>query len=189
MFVFMILVAAACTALFFRLQEAFLANALLNGMILGVLVFGVIYIFRQVFMLRPEIEWIEKFQHESSGRLVFPGTFTDQRPPRLLAPMATMLGEKAGRLSLSTLSLRTLLDGIQSRIEESHDISRYLIGLLIFLGLLGTFWGLLETVNAVGDTIAGLSGGSGDPAALFEELKAGLETPLSGMGTASITAS
>ena len=184
MFVFMILVAAACTALFFRLQEAFVANALLNGMILGVLVFGVIYIFRQVFMLRPEIEWIEKFQHESSGRLVFPGTFTDQRPPRLLAPMATMLGEKAGRLSLSTLSLRTLLDGIQSRIEESHDISRYLIGLLIFLGLLGTFWGLLETVNAVGDTIAGLSGGSGDPAALFEELKAGLETPLSGMGTA-----
>ncbi|HMB76889.1 MAG TPA: flagellar motor protein MotA, partial [Kiloniellaceae bacterium] len=88
------------------------------------------------------------------------------------------------RLSLSTLSMRTLLDGIHSRIEESHEISRYLIGLLIFLGLLGTFWGLLETVTAVGEAISGLSAGSGDPAALFEELKRGLETPLSGMGTA-----
>ncbi len=184
MFFFLVFVLAACGALIFRLQEAFFANALLNGMILGVMLLGVFYIFRQVFMLRPEIEWIEKFQRESSGRLVFPGTYSDQRPPRLLAPMATMLGEKAGRLSLSTLSMRTLLDGIQSRIEESHDISRYLIGLLIFLGLLGTFWGLLETVNAVGATIAGLSGGTGDPAVLFEELKLGLETPLSGMGTA-----
>jgi hypothetical protein len=76
------------------------------------------------------------------------------------------------------------MDSIATRIEESHEISRYLIGLLIFLGLLGTFWGLLETVNAVGDTIAGLSGSAGDPAALFEDLKRGLETPLSGMGTA-----
>jgi len=98
--------------------------------------------------------------------------------------MATMLGERRGRISLSTLSMRTLLDGIQSRIEESHEISRYLIGLLIFLGLLGTFWGLLETVNAVGDTISGLSGSANDPAVLFEDLKRGLETPLSGMGTA-----
>lgn len=95
-----------------------------------------------------------------------------------------MLGDRAGRLSLSTLSMRTLLDGIFSRIEESHEISRYLIGLLIFLGLLGTFWGLLETVEAIANTIAGLSGGVGDPAVLFEELRRGLEVPLSGMGTA-----
>ena len=148
------------------------------------LLLGVVYIFRQVFMLHPEIAWIEKFRQESSGRLIFPGALAQERPPRLLAPMATMLGEKAGRLSLSTLSMRTLLDGIHSRIEESHEISRYLIGLLIFLGLLGTFWGLLETVNAVGDVIGSLSVGSGDPSSLFEELKSGLETPLSGMGTA-----
>jgi hypothetical protein len=184
MFIFLVIVAAGIAALAPSLSDAFFANPLLNGMILGVLLLGVVYIFRQVFMLHPEIAWIEKFRQESSGRLVFPGALAQERPPRLLAPMATMLGEKAGRLSLSTLSMRTLLDGIHSRIEESHEISRYLIGLLIFLGLLGTFWGLLETVNAVGDAIGSLSVGSADPTALFEELKSGLETPLSGMGTA-----
>ena len=184
MVIFLVIVALGGGALAQRLSGAFLANPLLNGMILGVLVLGVVYIFRQVLLLRPEIVWIEKFKHEASGRLVFPSALDEQRAPRLLAPMAAMLSEKRGRLSLSTLSMRTLLDGIQSRIEESHEISRYLIGLLIFLGLLGTFWGLLETVNAVADTIAGLSGGVGDPAILFEELKQGLETPLSGMGTA-----
>jgi len=184
MTVFLVIFLAACATLAPQLEEAFLANTLLNGMIIGVLFLGILYIYRQVFMLRPEIAWIEKFRQETSGRLVFPGTLSEERPPRLLAPMATMLGERAGRLTLSTISMRTLLDGIHSRIEESHDISRYLIGLLIFLGLLGTFWGLLETVTAVGDTISGLSGGAGDPAALFEELKRGLETPLSGMGTA-----
>ncbi len=184
MVIFLVIVALGGGALAQRLSGAFFANPLLNGMILGVLVLGVVYIFRQVISLRPEIVWIEKFKHEASGRLVFPSTLDEERAPRLLAPMAAMLSEKRGRLSLSTLSMRTLLDGIQSRIEESHEISRYLIGLLIFLGLLGTFWGLLETVNAVADTIAGLSGGVGDPAILFEELKQGLETPLSGMGTA-----
>ncbi len=142
------------------------------------------YIFRQVIILRPEIDWLEHLVQESQGGLVLPGDLSERRPPRLLGPMATMLGERRGRISLSTLSMRTLLDGIQSRIEESHEISRYLIGLLIFLGLLGTFWGLLETVNAVGATIADLSGSAADPAVLFGELKRGLEKPLSGMGTA-----
>jgi methyl-accepting chemotaxis protein len=82
------------------------------------------------------------------------------------------------------MSMRTLLDGIQNRIDESHDLSRYIVGLLIFLGLLGTFWGLSQTVGAVGDTISGLSVESGDPSLLFERLKLGLEKPLSGMGTA-----
>ncbi len=184
MIIFLVIVTVGCAALALQLTDAFVANPILNGLILGTLLLGILYIFRQVLMLRAEISWIEKFQQESSGRLVLPGSLSNQKPPRLLAPMANMIGEKAGRLTLSTLSMRTLLDGIHSRIEESHEISRYLIGLLIFLGLLGTFWGLLETVNAVGDTIAGLSGGTGDPAALFEELKVGLETPLSGMGTA-----
>ena len=184
MIVFLLAVIAACSVIALQLSDAFLANAALNGMILAVLVLGIVYIFRQVIMLRPEIRWLERLQRESQGGVLFPGALSEDRPPRLLAPMATMLGEKRGRLSLSTLSMRTLLDGIQSRIEEGHDISRYLIGLLIFLGLLGTFWGLLETVNAVGLTIAGLSGTATDPSAMFEDLKEGLATPLSGMGTA-----
>ena len=166
------------------LQDAFLSNVGLNGMILFVLVAGIFYIFLQVIRLKPEINWLEHLRRESQGGLIFPGTLSQKKPPRLLAPMATMLGEKRGKLSLSTLSMRTLLDGIHIRIEEGHDLSRYLIGLLIFLGLLGTFWGLLTTVNAVGDTIGGLSGSADDPAALFENLKAGLSRPLSGMGTA-----
>jgi hypothetical protein len=166
------------------LLDAFRANYLLNGSILLVLAVGIIYIFRQVLMLTPEVKWLEHLRHESRGGLIFPGALSGERAPRLLSPMSTMIGEKRGKLSLSTTSMRTLLDGIQSRIEEGHDISRYLIGLLIFLGLLGTFWGLLNTINAVGDTISGLSGSAADPAVLFEDLKAGLSTPLAGMGTA-----
>ncbi len=185
MIVFLLIVTAVCVALVSRLQDAFAANMVLNGLILGVLLLGIVYIFRQVFSLRPEIVWLEPLANESQGgRLVFPGALAEKRPPSLLGPMATMLGERRGRILLSTLSMRTLLDGIHSRIEESHEISRYLIGLLIFLGLLGTFWGLLETVNAVGATIAELSGSSADPVALFGQLKRGLERPLSGMGTA-----
>ena len=183
--VFLIIVAIGVAMLFPRLQEAFVANTVLNGMILGVLVLGVIYILLQVLKLRPETEWVEQMRRETAGGLSFPATLSEQKPPRLLGPMVRMLSERrGGRLTLSTLSMRTLLDGIQSRIEESHEISRYLIGLLIFLGLLGTFWGLLETVSAVGLTISGLSGSVEDPVALFEELKEGLRTPLSGMGTA-----
>ena len=98
--------------------------------------------------------------------------------------MATMLGERAGRLTLSALSMRTLLDGISARLDESRDISRYLIGLLIFLGLLGTFWGLLDTIHSIGAVVQGLSSGEGDVATIFRDLKAGLQAPLSGMGTA-----
>ena len=184
MSIFLLIVAAASSALAPQLSGAFFANAVLNGMILGVLLLGVIYIFRQVIVLRPEIEWLEHLRRETADGIVFPGALSGQRPPRLLGPMATMLGEKRGRITLSTMSMRTLLDGIQSRIEESHDISRYLIGLLIFLGLLGTFWGLLGTVSAVGETITGLSGVTSDPAAVFEDLKRGLSAPLSDMGTA-----
>jgi hypothetical protein len=186
MVLFLAIVIAAGALLYPQLEDAFSANALLNGMILGVLVLGIVYIFRQVLMLKPEIDWLDRLRRESTGGLVFPTELSGARPPRLLGPMARMMSERkgGGRLSLSTMSMRTLLDGIHMRIEESHDISRYLIGLLIFLGLLGTFWGLLETVTAVGDTIASLSGVGGDAVSLFEDLKRGLETPLSGMGTA-----
>lgn len=184
MSVFLVLVAAACAALAPQLIDAFVANPALNGMIVAVMFLGVGYIFRQVIVLRPEVAWLQDLRRETSGGLVFPTALSERPPPRLLGPMATMLGERRGRISLSTMSMRTLLDGIQSRIEESHEISRYLIGLLIFLGLLGTFWGLLGTVNAVGNTIAGLSGAGVDAAVLFEDLKRGLEAPLTGMGTA-----
>ncbi len=184
MAIFLLVVGAVCAVLFPRLQEAFSANAALNGVILGVLLFGIGYSLRQVIMLNPEVNWLQRLIREKSGSLVMPGATTDERPPKLLGPMVTMMGERTGRIRLSALSMRSLLDGIQSRISESHDMSRYLIGLLIFLGLLGTFWGLLETVGAVGATISGLSGGTGDATAMFDQLKQGLETPLSGMGTA-----
>ncbi len=184
MSVFLVIVAAAIAALAPQLMDAFLANSVMNGMILGVLLLGVVYIFRQVLVLRPEIDWMEHLRRETQGGVVFPGTVSGRGAPRLLSPLANMLGEKRGRISLSTLSMRSLLDGIQSRIEESHEISRYLIGLLVFLGLLGTFWGLLGTVSAVGDTIGRLSGSVEDPARVFEDLKTGLTTPLAGMGTA-----
>ncbi|WP_020594419.1 hypothetical protein [Kiloniella laminariae] len=182
--IFLGIVTAAVAVLFPSLQEAFVANAVMNGMILGVLGFGIIYIFRQVLSLKIELTWLNHLKKETQEGIVFAGAISEFKEPRLLGPMATMIGEKKGKLSLSTLSMRTLLDGIQARIEESHEISRYLIGLLIFLGLLGTFWGLLGTVNAVGDTIAGLSATADDPSAMFDELKSGLQTPLSGMGTA-----
>tara|TARA_A100001037_G_scaffold298356_1_gene321928 strand:- start:563 stop:1453 length:891 start_codon:yes stop_codon:yes gene_type:complete len=102
----------------------------------------------------------------------------------MLAPMASMLGERTERFSLSALSMRSLLDGIGARLDESRDISRYLIGLLIFLGLLGTFWGLLQTIDAVSDVIAGLSVGTKELGPVFDNLKSGLQAPLSGMGTA-----
>ncbi len=102
----------------------------------------------------------------------------------MLAPMATMLGEQRGGMLLTSLSMRSLLDSIGTRLDEARDISRYLIGLLIFLGLLGTFWGLLDTINSVAQTIRTLDVGRNDSGVIFEELRSGLEAPLQGMGTA-----
>ena len=157
---------------------AFLGNPGVNGVILVILLCGIVYIFRQVLLLDPEIDWIESFRYREVGD-------DDRPPPRLLAPMARMLGTRqSGRVSLSTSSLQTLLDGIASRLAETREASRYLIGVLIFLGLLGTFYGLLETVRSVGGVLAGLSGGGGDAARALADLKAGLESPLAGMSTA-----
>ena len=177
MAVFLGIVVVVAGVLFEVLQRSFMANPLLNGLILGVLVLGVAYIFRQVLSLYPEVQWIETFRRNQPGLSV-------QAPPKLLAPMATMLGERQKRLTLSALSMRTLLDGISSRLDESREISRYLIGLLIFLGLLGTFWGLLQTIFSVGAVVQNLSAGDGDVVTVFEDLKAGLQAPLTGMGTA-----
>ncbi|MCW5698285.1 MAG: flagellar motor protein MotA [Rhodospirillales bacterium] len=176
--IFFLLAVLACLVVLYRpLHDAFVANAPLNGLIVGVLLLGIFYNVRQVLMLRPEVSWIEHFRTATEPP-------SHHKPPRLLAPMATMLGERKARLSLSALAMRSLLDGIASRLDESRDLSRYTIGLLIFLGLLGTFWGLLETISSVGDVISSLSFESRDAAAVFGDLKRGLEAPLAGMGTA-----
>ena len=180
MAMFLGVVAVILGFLFGPLREAFLANTLLNGLILGVLFMGIFYNVRQVIQLYPETDWIESFRRDHS-------VMSQARDPKLLAPMATMLGEQGRPLKLSAMSMRSLLDGISARLEESRDISRYTIGLLIFLGLLGTFWGLLQTVSAVGDVIARMSVEGGDLATMFGDLKSGLAAPLSGMGTAFST--
>lgn len=160
------------------LRTAFLANPPLNSLILGVFLLGILFNVRQVLMLYPDLAWLESFRGDK-----LPLSHT--RPPRLLAPLAAMLRERSGRLVLSALAMRSVLDGISARLDESRDISRYLVGLLIFLGLLGTFWGLLETMSSIRNVIAGLSvGGGGDVVSMFGELKKGLEAPLTGMGTA-----
>jgi hypothetical protein len=176
MTVFLVAVTVLCGALFQPLYHAFMTNAPLNGLIIGVLVLGIIYNFRQVLMLYPEVAWIENFRATSAP--------LSDASPKLLAPMATMVGDRRDRLSLSTVAMRSLLDGILSRLDESRDISRYTIGLLIFLGLLGTFWGLLDTIGSIGNVIAGLSVEGADMTKVFADLKRGLQAPMAGMGTA-----
>jgi hypothetical protein len=177
MALFVLVVVMFCLFLFAPLQRSFEANIGLNGLIVGVLILGILYNFRQVLSLNPEVAWIENFRKNSPS-------LSGMKQPKLLAPMATMLGERKDSLSLSTLSMRSLLDGIASRLDESRDLSRYTIGLLIFLGLLGTFWGLLETVGSIRDVIGGLTVSGSDFAAVFAGLKEGLAAPLDGMGTA-----
>jgi len=154
-----------------------MANPALNGLIVTVLMIGTLYSFSQVMRLYPEIRWVNNF------RISEPGLSVDKKP-KLLVPMANMLRDRTGHLSLSTVSMRSLMDSIASRLDEARDTSRYLVGLLIFLGLLGTFWGLLETIQSVGKTINALDTSGGDSLVIFEELKSGLQAPLNGMGTA-----
>jgi hypothetical protein len=156
----------------------FMGNPAVNGVILGLLLAGIVYIFHQVILLNPEVAWIQKFRRN-------PGNVATQDVPRLLTSIATMLAERRGnRVSLSAVTMRTILDGIATRLDETRETSRYLIGLLVFLGLLGTFYGLLETVQSVKGVLGGLSTGSADVAQSFAELKTRLETPLGGMSTA-----
>ncbi|WP_408022360.1 flagellar motor protein MotA [Spiribacter insolitus] len=177
--VFLAAVAAVGGMLLQPLSDAFLANPIFNGMILAVLFIGLVINCRQVVVLKPEVDWVERFRHAEEGDAPsLPGT-------RLLGSMARMLtGRRGDRFSLSAMSMRTVLDGIRTRLDESRDISRYLIGLLVFLGLLGTFWGLLDTLRAVGAVIANLSVDGTDAGQIFADLRDGLQAPLTGMGTA-----
>jgi hypothetical protein len=155
------------------IKAAFMANPFLNGLIVATLLLGMVYAYRMVWRLMPEVNWVNNF------RL---GESSEQPPPLLLGPMATMLGDADRRTILSPSSMRSLLDSLASHLDESRDLMRYLVGLLIFLGLLGTFWGLLETVSSVGDAIRGLDVSTAQSSSVFEELKNGLQRPLAGMG-------
>ncbi|MEA2756783.1 MAG: hypothetical protein QOJ54_3072 [Aliidongia sp.] len=177
MTLFLLVVGAIGVALVPALSHAFEANLALNGMIAAVLLIGILYIFRQVWMLTPEVRWIDNIrQHD---RAALSGDL-----PRLLSPLANMLGDRRGRITLSPVSMRTLLDGIGARLDEQRETSRYLTGVLVFLGLLGTFYGLLETVRSVGGVVAGLSANGADAAHAMDNLKQSLATPLAGMATA-----
>ena len=175
MLVFLVLCALVMVVLYRQIIQAFFANPGLNALIGLVLLVGIILAFRQVIRLYPEVAWVNNF------RIADPGLAID-RHPTLLAPMAAILGgERTGRMTISQQTMRHLLDSIATRLDEARDISRYMTGLLVFLGLLGTFWGLIETVGSVGKVIDGLKVG-GDAGALFDTLKEGLAAPLGGMG-------
>ena len=175
MLVFLVLCGLIGFVLYKQIITAFFANPGLNALIGMVLLIGTILAFRQVIRLYPEVAWVNNF------RIADPGLAIERRPI-LLAPMAAILGgERTGRMSISQQTMRHLLDSIATRLDEARDISRYMTGLLVFLGLLGTFWGLIETVGSVGKVIDGLKVG-GDSGALFDTLKEGLAAPLGGMG-------
>jgi len=175
MLVFLILCALIAFVLQRQIINAFMANPWLNGLIIGVLVIGIIMSFARVIRLFPEVSWVNSFRRADPGIAV-------AREPTLLAPMAAILGgERVGRVAISAQTMRAFLDSLATRLDEQRDISRYLTGLLVFLGLLGTFWGLIETVGSVGSIINGLKVG-GDADQVFDALKEGLAAPLGGMG-------
>ncbi|MBM9603296.1 biopolymer transporter ExbB [Desulfopila inferna] len=178
MFVYLGIVAIVCALLYKPLKGAFMANWGFNLVIFGVLAIGILLNVRRVVTLEPEINWIKIFRTGTSGLSV-------AESPELLKPLAKHLeGMHRDRFSLSALSLRTVLEGIRGRLDESREISRYIVGLLVFLGLLGTFWGLLGTIGAVSGVIGGFDVGDRDFDLMFKTLKAGLQEPLQGMGTA-----
>ena len=174
MLVFLILCALIVVVLYKQIVVAFMANPGLNALIIAVLLIGIVLAFRQVLRLFPEVNWVNGF------RLADPGLAVE-RPPVLLAPMAAILGDRMGRMAISSTMMRGILDSIATRLDEARDMARYMTGLLVFLGLLGTFWGLIETVGSVGKVIDSLKVG-GDAGAIFDSLREGLAAPLGGMG-------
>ncbi len=177
MVLFLILIGFTGVILHTSIETAFSSNPFLNSVIIATLLIGIVNAFRQVVQLYPEIRWVDTVRIADPG-LVAP------RQPVLLAPLANMLRDRKGVLSLTPTSMRSIIDSVGSRLDERRDTSRYLVNLLIFLGLLGTFFGLLETLQSVGKTINALDIGTGDSVNVFQELKVGLQAPLTGMGTA-----
>ena len=156
----------------------FLANLWLNGFIAAVFVIGIVTCFVQVFQIGSSVSWIEGFVANRPGHQL-------TRAPRLLAPLAALLRSRGARTQIGASSSRSILDSVATRIDESRDITRYIVNLLIFLGLLGTFFGLATTVPAVVDTIRSLAPQEGEEGVeIFNRLMGGLESQLGGMGVA-----
>ena len=173
--VFLVLAGFLIFILHRQIWTAFLANPGLNALIGGVLLIGVVLAVRQVARLFREVRWVNALgRGEEDASAAAPR-------PILLAPMAALMANRLSRIGLSVATTRSLLDSVSARLDESREIVRYLAGLLVFLGLLGTFWGLIETVGSIGRIISSLRTG-GDAAVLFDELKSALAQPLSGMG-------
>jgi hypothetical protein len=172
--VFLLLAAFVAFILYRQIWEAFQANPGLNALILGVMFIGILLAIRQVGRLFREVRWVND-QRPGEEEIVAPN------PPVLLAPLAALFGNRPGQSGFSIAATRSVLDSIGARLDESREIVRYLAGLLVFLGLLGTFWGLIDTVGSVGRIISSLRTGQ-DSAVLFDELKNSLAGPLQGMG-------
>jgi hypothetical protein len=173
---FLLAVLAVAAWMTVRLKSAFLANPFLNGLLVVVWLIGIGYIIAQTLRLGPEIRWVHAVQR---SRLAV----KELEPPPLMGSLARLMEDRQTPLMLTPQALRAVLDGIAVRLDESRETARYFIGLMIFLGLLGTFWGLLRTVGSIGGVVSGLSV-TADPTELFSHLKAGLEGPLAGMGVA-----
>jgi methyl-accepting chemotaxis protein len=175
MIIFLILVGLIGVVLSPQLLDAFWANPFINGLILLVLIIGIVLSFRQVIRLFPEVTWVNSLQD---------GNPTGSHLPSLLMPVAVIMRDRMGETVITPASMRSILDSVGIRLDEAKDTSRYMTGLLVFLGLLGTFYGLLQTVNSVGAVIQGLDVTTDDAGNLFGNLKEGLQAPLGGMGTA-----
>ena len=173
--VFLILVALIATILAPQIVTFFWANPFINSMIFLTLAIGIFLSFRQIIRLFPEVKWVNSIQD---------GTMADVRPPVLLAPVAGILRDRLGEAIITPQAMRSILDSVGIRLDEAKDTSRYLTGLLVFLGLLGTFYGLLQTVTSVASVIQALDVTQADTNSLFANLKEGLTAPLGGMGTA-----
>lgn len=177
MVTFLIITGFFVAIIYRSISDAFITNPGLNGLILAVLIVGILLALAQVVRLMPEVAWVNNFRRGGNELDI-------KREPVLLAPMKSLLGSAGADMSINTNSMRSILDSIGNRLDDLRDISRYLIGLLVFLGLLGTFWGLLATIGSIGETIQSLDAGSGDTNDILDSLKVGLKAPLDGMGTA-----
>jgi uncharacterized membrane protein len=176
MIIFLVIVGFVASILYRQAAHAFQTNPGLNGLILGVLLIGIVLVFIQVIGLVPEVRWFNSYRAAGSADKV-------NREPKLLAPMRTLIGSRR-KMALSTNAFRSILDSIGTRLDESRDTSRYLIGLLVFLGLLGTFWGLIQTIGSISNVISALDPGAGGSNDVLAAIKTGLAQPLAGMGTA-----
>ena len=177
MVIFTVLVAGLGVMLIEPLSFAFLSNVVINSVILVALLIGIAFSFRQTLRLLPEHRWMKEAQRRDIGA---PSSIR----PSLLATVAVVMADDGKPASISAQNLRSILDGVAVRLDESREISRYMIGLLVFLGLLGTFWGLLTTVQSVGNVVGGIDTSSSNIDGMMAELKDGLNAPIAGMATA-----